>query len=123
MDVHMTKCKHDKCNNKFIGTGDNGYCSDPVCISRRRIKIESDSSDSTNIKIAKGSFGSGSILILRCSCVGPSGRCPNKYVVTYDRAREVYPMFCHEHRNEYKRSRFIGTVKQQNFYRELYKVS
>lgn len=101
------------CGNTFIGPPQQKYCDDPRCREARRIlankkKRSRVDNEADNLKLSKGKFPTGTILRIQCSATGLAGRCSKRFLVYYEAKRTVYPKYCEEHRNEYKRKRFEG---------------
>lgn len=114
-ESHLRECAFPYCTNKFSGPPQQKYCSDPRCqtaraaVAKKNRKPKIDP-DVDNLKLVKGKFPRGTMLRIQCAACGPSGRCSNKVVITYDPKREIYPKYCEQHRNAYKRARFEGRI-------------
>lgn len=109
----LKQCEFIYCNNKFSGPPQQKYCDDPGCKAARlaiakEVRKTKNKLDTTNLTLTKGQFQSGTILRIRCAACGPTGRCNEKIIIAYDPKRTVYPKYCNEHRNAYKRARFEG---------------
>lgn len=109
------QCAFTGCSHTFIGPPQQKYCLDPTCIEARKILAQKNrkpklDTDANNLTITKGKFPHGTILSIQCAAHGVSGRCSNKFTVSYTPSRTVYPKYCPFHRNAYQRARFEGKV-------------
>lgn len=110
-------CALPGCQNRFLGSQFERYCRDERCLERRR-EIWKDNRKKRrkryvkiNRVLPKSKFSrkipTGYQLRLRCKATDKNGnRCENTYVIRYDSRREVYPKYCEEHANRYRRERF-----------------
>lgn len=110
-----TQCAFIGCTNTFIGPPQQKYCLNQQCIVARKlaasqVKKTKPEPDTDNIIISNGKFKAGTILKIQCSATGPAGRCSHDFVVVYDTQRTVYPKYCEDHRNKYRRDLFEGKV-------------
>jgi len=112
-------CAFVGCLNTFIPRHHrHRYCSDERCIELRAELKKSQISSKVkpilkknNLILNKG-FCSGQKLIIRCNARGINGHCLSEFPIVFEKKQGVYPKFCAEHRNEYKRVRF-QTVRKE----------
>jgi hypothetical protein len=110
------KCKRPGCTIVFLRTHHNQeYCTDEDCKIKRsseRVRAVIKDPDADNLVLAKA-YESGHIILVQCHAHGVNGRCNDYYRIIFDRQRKIYPKFCPDHRNAYKRNRF-QTVRMEN---------
>jgi len=114
-------CQQEGCSNLIIDRENTKFCSDENC---KKLRIEEAKEqkrqayhedkvypETINLKIPKRDHLIGRTLNLRCSATSPNGRCCNNVVVPYSLNRRVYPKYCSEHRNEWRRILFqLGRI-------------
>jgi len=108
------QCNFIGCTEKLYGSPWQKYCTKIECKSRRlEFRAERRKPrevDAHNLILKKSTFSTviphGHVLKLRCRALNCNGRCKNAFTVVYEKRREVYPMFCKEHRNAFKRKMF-----------------
>lgn len=113
----QTTCEFKGCKNVFLRTHHNmKYCSSPECIAARsaaRTRVITKDPDADNLVLAK-TFDSGHIILVQCHATGVNGRCTDYYQIIYDKQRKIYPKFCPQHRNAYRRQRFQTVLMESN---------
>lgn len=103
------------CENSFEGSQFEKYCHDPRCVelrtkSYKRTRVTKDPSVENRIlnKSFKRKLKTGRVLLARCGAKNSKGiKCPKTFKIIFDSRREVYPKFCEEHRNAYRRTIFM----------------
>lgn len=108
------KCIHPWCNVQITDSVSKKQCTTPECIQKRKelIEIEKEFTPTTvsNNLILRKRISCEKTVNLRCCAKGKKGRCKNHFVITLRISQKVYPKYCPEHRNEYKRKRFETTL-------------
>jgi len=113
--IRNKKCARKGCNNYIQDKGKNKkYCTDPKCIAMRNILIPHKTRkdynqypETINVIIPKQRKLIGTILKIRCSAKNNKGyRCDSIISVPYNINRKIYPRYCINHSNEFKRKRF-----------------
>lgn len=108
------KCIHPWCNIMITDSVNKHQCSDPNCIKMRKnlssIEQEFSPKFSNNLIIRNRWKKEGQVentITIRCCAKNNEGRsCGKRFQINYLRNQKVYPKYCPEHRNEYKRERF-----------------
>lgn len=110
----LKQCEFTGCTNTFIGFATKKYCDDIRCIELRtefnkNKQKENKTVNNDNLvinKLYKKKLKNGQTLLVRCRAHSTEGRCNNKYSIVIDSSQYVYPKYCVEHRNEFKRKMF-----------------
>lgn len=109
-------CEFFGCTNTFYGSQFQHYCIDERCkLARQDNWVDGKKyidPDVKNIILSKSLFNkkikSGSAIKIKCRAKnGDNHRCSKTFIIVYDKNKEIYPMFCPEHRNAFKRKRFL----------------
>lgn len=109
--LETKRCEFVGCTNTFKGSQFQRYCNDERCKEARRIlwvKRKRTCEDVHNRVLPKRKFASkfhnGMTIRTQCGARDAEGnRCGNYVTFVYERRREVYPYYCEQHRNAYKR--------------------
>lgn len=102
------KCRYPGCENIFFGTGATKYCKEhknykAIMQMKQEVKVKKDT---INQIIEHDGYPQN--IIIECALEG----CTTNFVVRLLHGVKVYPKFCPEHRNEYKRKLFSKTLKR-----------
>jgi len=99
-------CKFPGCNNKFVGVGSRKFCDEHKDPKLRATKIDNSAKKAEKIRLAadwdlsnqiiKHNFLEGTETIQTCPC-------GKKFKVILFPNQYVYPKYCEEHRNPYRR--------------------
>lgn len=117
------KCAFPGCSNKFKGNQLKKYCNDPECILKRQAQYYKTRKDKLKEKLNNKHQNNlilnniklkGKTLTIHCAAKGINGRCRNKFYINYTQNQKIYPRYCSEHRNEYKRYRFENIKGTKN---------
>lgn len=114
-------CEREGCGNLILDRENRHFCTDTTCITFRKEEIKTQKRkdyeddrvypETINLRVPKRPNLIGKTLNLRCSAKSPTGRCCNNIVVPYSLNRRVYPKFCPEHTNEWRRVLFqLGRI-------------
>ena len=111
-------CETYGCENILQDTSYTKYCTmcrdsgvlDEKYKKNKKDKWEDDKEYPTSINVIipnnqKHKYMNKYIHI-RCSATCQNGRCENTIKVSYNASTTVYPRYCDEHRNHYKRERY-----------------
>jgi hypothetical protein len=112
------QCSFPGCTNLFTGPMQQKYCIDIRCSEARKTLFQKErkpklDEEADNLKLVKRTFPTGTMLRIQCAACGTTGRCQEKFIVTYEANRDIYPKYCEKHRNAYKRAVFQGKVNGQ----------
>jgi hypothetical protein len=110
------ECAYASCSNTFYGSQFQKYCNDSRCKEMREAakpRVRKKDKDADNRVIPKIvlfraiSMKKGT-LWLKCQARDASGkRCGKRFSVNLNARQSVYPKFCEDHRNAYKRKRYM----------------
>lgn len=114
------KCEFKGCKEIFDGLV-SGSTHGKYCHEHRKAKYRKeidkdkiktpkikDKTISANNQIIKHSYKQPMVITCDCQC------CGKKFDVMIIQNTYTYPRFCEEHRNEYKRERFLANGKTNN---------
>lgn len=116
------ECEFPGCTNIFSGTVFQRYCNDERCKEIRRqlhSTAKKPKMENPNRIIDAKRYGPrlkhNQLLNIRCRAINGVGkRCSNVIHVLFDKRRKVYPNFCKEHTNSYRRNRY-KLIKEEKF--------
>lgn len=108
------KCGFPGCKVVFMGTGKSRYCIEHRHRKYRKIidadkifaKKAEEEARNPNQTI-KHTYTNPTMLLMKCKLEG----CNKEFEVKIFPSVYVYPKFCKEHRNEYKRNLFVASKK------------
>lgn len=108
-------CKN--CGKEYVGNQFTENCSDPDCVEKRMLGYKRNKHidvDVDNLIIPKFIVKRAiklipkKLIILKCRAKNNFGSvCGKKFTTILDIKRSIYPKFCDEHRNSYKRERYL----------------
>ncbi len=99
-------CQFPRCETIFYGTGASKYCVEHRKRSYRKVidgNKKSEIEKYTNNQVIKQGFCETQDIEMQCGLEG----CVNKFTFKVFPSVYIYPKYCEEHRNEYKRKRFL----------------
>jgi len=102
-EVKLKKKNCVRCGNEYLGHCVSKYCD--ICKTLKREAKQSKVRETNNIEI-KHSHASIVEKVLTCKLEG----CEKKYTIEIFPNQFIYPAFCPEHRNPYKRRLFKNEV-------------
>jgi hypothetical protein len=113
------KCQYPGCGKIFFGIHISKYCPEHRQ-DRYRIRKRTKPED-VNIKnqTFKHNYSEVIIMVLNCALEG----CDNQFEVKIYPRQYIYPKFCPEHRNEYKRIRHLRQIGREDLIEQLMKES
>lgn len=102
-------CQEPGCNKQFFGHPVAKYCEKHRDIKNRQktAKKEKVDSGADNMIINHDLKSGYEERIFNCSLYG----CPNSFIIRILPKQYVYPKYCEEHRNEYRRMLYIKKMK------------
>lgn len=106
-----------KCEEVFFGTGKSMYCSEHRKAMYRKI-IDKEKIDNKNQYIKENTanltfqhtYNKPETIIFACSLEG----CCETFEIKINPNIYIYPKYCQEHRNEYRRQRFNEIGKRKH---------
>jgi len=112
--LHRKHCQFPGCKEYFMGTGKSKYCNehrkrkyrkiiDAEKIARQKAEEEARNPN----QIIHHEFTDSTKMKIRCALDG----CENEFTIKVIPKVYVYPKYCKEHRNAFKRERFINAQK------------
>jgi hypothetical protein len=113
------KCQYPGCGKIFFGIHISKYCPEHRQ-DRYRIRKRTKPED-VNIKnqTFKHNYSEVIIMVLNCALEG----CDNQFEVKIYPRQYIYPKFCPEHRNEYKRIRHLRQIGREDLIEQLMRES
>jgi len=114
MPTKVKTCQFPGCEVSFEGIGASKYCEEHRKSMYRKVlnivkDVEKNKDVSTSPKPERSNqiiVHDNSIATLHtCSCP-----CGNEFVITLFPSVDIYPRFCEEHRNPYKRDRLLRSL-------------
>ena len=104
-------CQLPNCDKEFFGDINQKYCDDHKGVEninyRKSILKGFEEKEKLNHYFTSSDFrDTPYIREFKCDCCNK----PYKFLVSRD--RKVYPRFCSEHRNRYKRERYLNLNKE-----------
>ncbi|MFP4520810.1 MAG: hypothetical protein ACLFQK_01565 [Fibrobacterota bacterium] len=102
-------CQEPGCGKEFVGHPIRKYCDfHRILSNRKRKKVEYEPVDTHN-KIFRHKYIDTVRMEFTCELEG----CDKKYSVDIIPRQYIYPKYCVEHRNEYKRKLFIAQTEEK----------
>lgn len=110
------ECAYPFCSNTFYGSQFQKYCNDDRCnemrqAARPRVRKKDKEADNRiipKIVLSRAISMKKGTLWLSCKARDASGKkCGKRFSVNLNARQSVYPKFCEEHRNAYKRKRYM----------------
>jgi hypothetical protein len=113
------KCQYPGCGKIFFGIHISKYCPEHRQ-DRYRIRKRTKPED-VNIKnqTFKHNYSEVIVMVLNCALEG----CDNQFEVKIYPRQYIYPKFCPEHRNEYKRIRHLRQIGREDLIEQLMRES
>jgi hypothetical protein len=113
------KCQYPGCGKIFFGIHISKYCPEHRQ-DRYRIRKRTKPED-VNIKnqTVKHAYTEVITMVLNCALEG----CDNQFEVKIYPRQYVYPKYCPEHRNEYKRIRHLRQIGREDLIEQLMRES
>lgn len=108
--VKLKKCQEPGCNREFWGHPIAKYCDLHKDIKARQKPKKIISNFELNNMYLKHSYNSSVEVKFKCCLDG----CDNVYSIKLFPKQYVYPRFCLEHRNDFKRNNYLRTQKNSN---------
>lgn len=124
--MEWKECKYPFCINRFYGSQFQKYCNDDRCKEirkeARKKKKEASKLPKTEVNrivcratVKRAISMQKKVVTLRCRAKDANGKiCGKSFKAVLEVKRSVYPMYCEEHRNEYKRKRFALSSGSKN---------
>lgn len=106
--LKIRKCEYPECGIEFLGHPISKFCPAHNSRSRQNIKIKKKTSVTENNRIIDHECKDITSIILECSLKG----CREKYEIEICPKQYIYPKFCPEHRNKYKRESFLKSIRK-----------
>jgi hypothetical protein len=111
--LKQKQCVYPGCNNEFFGIGKSKYCLEHRKVKYQKIikqgeKIIHKSEIGSN-QIIDHSYNNSQLLNLKCELEG----CNKEFKIVLIPNTKVYPKYCPEHRNEYKRNLYLQRKKNE----------
>lgn len=101
------KCEYQDCTNGFVGYPNAKYCKDHKNPKSRITTKEKIQSEICFFEF-EHNFENQTIIERSCDLKG----CTVVYKLNIYPTQKIYPKFCDEHRNEFKRKYFIERLKR-----------
>jgi hypothetical protein len=113
------KCQYPGCGKIFFGIHISKYCPEHRQ-DRYRIRKRTKPED-VNIKnqTFKHNYTEVVTMVLNCALEG----CDNQFEVKIYPRQYIYPKYCPEHRNEYKRIRHLRQIGREDLIEQMMKES
>jgi len=114
--ISAKTCAYSFCTNVFKGSQFQRYCNDPRCNKMRKTSTprkkkqdnEVDNRIIPKIVISRAISMKKKTISLKCKAINAIGKkCGCIFNVSLEARQSVYPKFCEEHRNAYKRKRYM----------------
>lgn len=104
MRLRTKYCQFEGCGKKYQGTAASKFCPEHRGMKRPRKKIvERRPVDLDNL-VLDHDYREARTIVAECRLEG----CNNRYEINVVPGQYVYPGYCEEHRNEYKREHFLN---------------
>lgn len=104
-DMKLKSCQFPKCKTKFLGRGKTKYCDEHRKQKYKKILYQrpiSNGIGEANV-IIKHKCSTATKIIKECDL----DNCNCQYEITLIPNQIIYPKFCIEHRNKFKRDYFV----------------
>jgi hypothetical protein len=105
------------CGMPFVGSQFQKYCINENCIdlrkenAKKRVPVIDQTVDNRHVcktTLQRILSKNKKIIVLKCKAKNNLGQlCGNKFTVAIETKRTVYPKFCSNHCNAYKRERYL----------------
>ena len=96
------KCQYDGCGKDYVGHAISKYCKFHRDVKNREVKKHETINNNLIINYSNNKI---TVEEFTCSLEG----CNNKYTIELIPRQNVYPKYCPDHRNEFKRKNFKKT--------------
>lgn len=107
--IKLKVCQYPKCGKEFWGHPIAKYCEQHRDIKQRAIKKKENEPIETRNMVFKHNYSDVAELNFICCLDG----CDEEFTLKIFPKQFVYPRFCMEHRNDYKRLHFETMIKRQ----------
>jgi hypothetical protein len=102
-------CQFPRCKEKFIGRGKSKYCEE-----HRKDKYKKELYKQEKKKLGDNSYIKHDneeclIIIKKCGLKG----CVNEFDIKLIPNQYIYPKYCEEHRNKFKRDNYIKRIDDE----------
>lgn len=105
--IKLKVCQEPGCGKQFWGHPIAKYCDEHRDIKNRQKQKKDSESVEANNMIFRHNFAYATNVDFKCCLEG----CENLFTINVFPKLFVYPRFCEEHRNPYKRSNFLRLRK------------
>ena len=103
------RCELEGCDIEFVGSITSKYCTEHrkskyrKVIDKEKIEKKKELRKCNNNQIIKHSFNESKVIQGTCQLEG----CGKSFEILLIHNTYIYPKYCPEHRNEFKRERFL----------------